>query len=503
MRPIKIAVVLVVAGFAGVAGARGQGDVAAFQGLQKAVQKAIQQNDASIACILVSRSEKYEDFGQGPDKDRPGRLGSFDVKMLDRAPRFSDLTADQQKQWRKQLDFTDPGYVPRAFGSGVVVDASGLILTNYHVVQDATKIFVRLPGGKGSYADIHAADPRCDLAVLKLLAPHGLLRPITLGDADTLERGQFVLTLSNPFAAGFRDGQPSASFGILSNIRRRAAVHLKEEERVKPFHYFGTLLQTDTRMHVGSSGGALLNLQGEMVGLITSLAAIQGIDAPGGFAVPITPTMRRIIDVLKRGEEVDYGFLGVGFDPPDGSGNGKIGVRLTYVGEGTPAKIDGDLVKDDVLLAVNGRPIHDSDDLYLAIGTHLAGGKIQVTFQRGLTKRNVDITLAKLHVPGKPIVSSLGSRPYFRGLRVDYGSLFGQQQPNRPGAFAVGVFVSDVQPNTSADRANIKAGDLITHVNQQRVSTPAAFYQAVDAAKGPLELTLYNIPPTKVLLKVK
>src|SRR5208337_1788428 len=110
-----------------------------------------------------------------------------------------------------------------AFGSGVVIDEGGLILTNYHVVQDATKIYVRLPGGKGAYADIHAADARSDLAVLKLLQPNFLpLKPIVLGDADKVEQGQFVLTLANPFAAGFRDGKPSASWGIISNIRRRA-----------------------------------------------------------------------------------------------------------------------------------------------------------------------------------------------------------------------------------------------------------------------------------------
>ena len=256
MPRIKIAVVLLIAGFAGLPTARGQGDAAAFDALQKAVQKSIQQNEAAIACILVSRSEKYEEFGQGPDKDRPGKLGRFDLQAIAENANFLKLTDAERKQWRKQLNFAEPTYVPRAFGSGVVIDAGGLILTNYHVVQDATKLFVRLPGGKSSYADIHAADPRSDLAVLKLLNPNVLpLKAITLGDADKLERGQFVVTLANPFAIGFRDGQPSASFGILSNIRRRAAVHLKEEERVKPFHYYATLLQTDARMHVGCSGG--------------------------------------------------------------------------------------------------------------------------------------------------------------------------------------------------------------------------------------------------------
>src|SRR5437868_10417166 len=109
--------------------------------------------------------------------------------------------------------------MPRSIGSGVVIDTDGLVLTNYHVVQEATKIFVRLPGGKGSYADIHAADPRSDLAVLRLQSPVGRLRAIKLGDGGKAKRGQLVLSLANPFAAGFRDGSPSASWGIVSNIR--------------------------------------------------------------------------------------------------------------------------------------------------------------------------------------------------------------------------------------------------------------------------------------------
>ena len=176
--------------------------------------------------------------------------------------------------------------------------------------------FCALPGGKAGYADILAGDARCDLAVLKLLDPRlGPLPVVALGDAGKLRKGQFILSLANPFAAGFRDGQPSASWGILSNIRRRALSGPgREEERVKSLQHYGTLLQTDARLHLGCSGGALLNLQGEVVGLTTALAAIHGGETPGGFAVPLDEGMRRLLEVLKRGEEIDYGFLGVGIE---------------------------------------------------------------------------------------------------------------------------------------------------------------------------------------------
>jgi serine protease Do len=496
MRLSKIAPVLVLLASAGFARGQDDPDLRLLQASQKTLTKIIEQHESAIACILVSRSEAYQEFGQGPAKDRPGRLGSFDLSALKENKRFLALSEDKQRlYWQKLLDFNDPVYVPRAFGSGVVIDANGLILTNYHVVQDATKIFVRLPGGKSSYADIHAADPRCDLAVLKLLNPSVLpLKAIPLGDADTLQRGHFLVTLSNPFAAGLRDGQPSASLGILSNIRRRAFTNLKEEERVKPFQYYGTLLQTDARLHLGCSGGALLNLSGELVGLLTSVAAIQGGETPGGFAIPVNAGMRRIIEVLKRGDEVDYGFLGVAFN----DANGKLGVTLTTVGPGTPAEVDGKLKKGDVLLAVNGVPIHDSDDIFVMLGTQLAGTKVKLHVRRDNFERQAEVTLGKLLVPGTRIFTAPVSRPYRRGLRVDHASLIAQQasSPVPPG-----VLVSDVQPNTAAERANLKSGDIITHVNAVRVLSPATFYQAVDDARGAIELTLLGDPPTRIQLK--
>lgn len=456
--------------------------------LEKAMQKIIQQNEVSIACILVSRSERYQEVGQGPAKSQPGKLGAFNPD-----PKLLRVSEEKKLQYLKDLDFTNPGYVPRAFGSGVVIDAKGLILTNYHVVQDATKIFVRLPGGVSSYADILAADPRCDLAVLKLLNPDARpLRTITFGDADKMERGQFILTLSNPFAAGFRDGQPSASWGILSNIRRRAFPNLKEEQRIKPLQYYGTLLQTDARMHLGCSGGAVFNLSGEMVGLITSVAAIQGGETPGGFAVPVNAGMRRIIDVLKRGEEVDYGFLGVSFAPQAANGNGRAGVTLGQITPGSPAKLDGKLEDHDILLAVNGQPIHEIDDVFATVGGHLTGTKVRLQIRgRSGVERVVDVTLAKLAVPGKKIASSTGSRPYFRGLRVDHASLIVQEPLRQSGTIPAGVLISDVQPGSPAERANLKTGDIITHVNQLPVPTPAAFYAV---ARGVIELTIQGAP---------
>jgi S1-C subfamily serine protease len=477
--------------------AGGDADLHKALALQRVMHRVITQVEPSVACILVSRSDAYQSLGLAPDKEHPGQLGDFDPEILKTKPPLSkDLL------WRARLDLADPGHIPQSFGSGVVVDASGLVLTNYHVVQDATKVYVRLPGGKGSYADIHAADPRSDLAVLRLLRPKILpVVPIRLGDADRMERGHFVLSIANVFAAGFRDGQPSASWGILSNIRRRAVAAPRDEEQVKPLSHYGTLLQTDARLHLGCSGGALVNLQGEMIGLTTSLAAIQGGETPGGFAIPINAGMRRIIDVLKRGEEVEYGFLGINFDDRVRDGSG-VAVAATI--PGSPARIEGKLTDKDVIVSMNGTPLQQSDDLLVALGTQTAGSKVRLEVRRGKHVFITEVTLAKLYVPGKKIASSLGKRPFYRGLRVDYTSLAYQKSPQLRHV-PPGVLVTEVKSNSSADRAFFKAGDVITHVGRTPVNSPQAFYEAVADAPQPVELTLYsNVPsepPTRVFLK--
>jgi S1-C subfamily serine protease len=485
---------LLLAAFVPGVYAQKDSDLAKALALEKTLQRIIQQHEGSIACILVSRSELHPRNAQNP-----GQLGDYEPRRLSLP---ADLSDKERLKWEKKLDLADPTNVPPAFGSGVVVDADGLILTNYHVVQDAAKIYVRLPSGKGSYADIHAADPRSDLAVLKLLQPVGPLRPITFGDAEKLERGQFVLTLANPFAVGFRDGQPSASWGILSNIRRRAWMNYKEEERIKPFHFYGTLLMTDARMNLGCSGGAMFNLQGEMIGLTSSMAGIFGGETPGGFAVPISAPMRRVIDVLKRGEEVDYGFLGVSFE--EQHANGQFGVKLSYIGPGGPAALDGKLKDGDTLLAVNGVPINQSDDIYLNVGMHLAGTKVRLHVRSGTKERVADVTLTKLLVPGKKIASSLGPRPYFRGLRVDYTSLVVQQESRLP-FIPAGVLITEVQPNSAAERAKLKVGDIITHVNNVPVTTPGGFYQGLNDPRGAVEFTMHGYPaqtpPVRVILQ--
>ena len=358
------------------------------------------------------------------------------------------------------------------------------MLTNYHVIRGATKVFVRLPGGKGSYADIHGAEPRCDLAVLRLLDKRVTPLPaLKRGDGSKLKKGQIVLSLANPFAAGMKDGSPSASWGIVSNLRRRSAPPASnEQERAKvKLHHFETLIQTDVRLNVGCSGGALLNLKGR-AGRHHHRAGCRcrRRDARR-LRHPLDDNNRGYIDRLEKGLPVEFGFLGVGFQT-----NARASLTVY---PGSPAARAG-MRDGDVVLAINGHAVKDSDDIFLAISTQLAGSETRISVRSlGAAARNVTVVLDKLHVPGKIYASQ---RPAaVRGLRADYTSVVFQR--DRLGNMGVprGVFISEFVPGSPADNARLQDA-IITRINGEEVDGPADFNRRMARLKGPIEFTIIS-----------
>jgi S1-C subfamily serine protease len=306
-----------------------------------------------------------------------------------------------------------------------------------------------------------------------------------------------VLALANPHAAGFRDGSPSASWGIVSNLRRHApGAPPREEERTRTLHHYGTLIQTDARLNLGCSGGALINLKGEFVGLTSALAAVTGTDVPGGFAVPLNAGMRRIIGCLREGKEVEYGFLGISFRLDQG----ELGaVRIAEVTVNSPAA-DAGLGPDLLIRKIDGTPIHDVDELFLAIGTALAGSRVRLEVAAGTQGPGQEkvAELAKFYVPGKCIATH--RPPALAGLRIDYASTLirsggGQRVLPR------GVVVREVLPGSQAEKANLQVDGVITQVNGQPIATPTEFYQAVSRASGQVELTFSNDEKVKLNLR--
>ena len=233
--------------------------------------------------------------------------------------------------------------------------------------------FSSQPCRRTSIAEVKGASPYSDLAILEVTEPvtDEEFVPITFGDGTKLRKGQIVIALGNPYAIA-RDGQASASWGV-ANLQQTPPVAGENGAMFtsRPtLQHFGSLIQTDAKLNLGTSGGALLNLQGEMVGLTTSLAAVAGYEQAAGYAIPVDDAFRETVEKLKVGEERTHGLLGITFRRDEGvPGNG---VRIDMIYAAGPAR-QADIRPNDVIKSVNEQAIRDGDDLMLNIGRLPAG----------------------------------------------------------------------------------------------------------------------------------
>jgi S1-C subfamily serine protease len=388
-------------------------------------------------------------------------------------------------------------------GAGVIIDPAGLVLTHYLAVRDGDKHAVTTIDGKTHEAVIRAADPRSALAVLAVQAATSPRRPgnigaptvqpasfsaIRLGDAEKLRKGQFVIAIGNPFAIQ-SEGQPTASWGIVTNLARKAPANTNLNDAPGPngdyrttLHHLGTLIQTDARLGWNASGAALVNMQGELVGISTTAATIAGHEQPAGYAIPINATLQRIIDTLKEGREVEYGMLGITFDNVP-SEPGRPQGRPVTVGDvfpGTPAARAG-LKTGDKITRVAGQAVDDIDSMQLVVSTLPPSTTTTIDYERGGRAAKTTATVAKLAVNGKTIATS---RPdTWRGIRVDYATALEGQvlvEAIASGAYDPQgcVLVSEVEPESEAWQAGVRPGMFISHVGKKRVSTPDEFRAA-------------------------
>jgi len=379
----------------------------------------------------------------------------------------------------------------------VVIDASGLVLSNYHVIGDPeTSDHYVWSQRRPFRARVVGADPWYDLAVLRIEATD--LVPITFGDAAVLKKGRTVIALGNPYGIA-SDGEASASVGIISNLLRRAPrVPERSNDSLgrETLHHYGTLIQTDARLNLGYSGGALVNLDGEMVGLTTSFAANPGYEAAAGFAIPVDDGFKRVLDVLKQGGRPAFGFLGIAPEPLaiDLRQRGYHGVRVVSVVPGTPAA-QANLRLGDVITHVNQAPIYDDDDLFRVVGATLAGTTVTLRVMRGegqvpntrvfetsvqTTKKDID-TL-------RPQVGTAARRSW-RGMYVDYATASPEFNVVGPRLDAQGcVYVAEVSRDSPAWEAGLRTGFFVSHVASRRTTTPDEFHAAVSESVGLVEL---------------
>lgn len=385
-------------------------------------------------------------------------------------------------------------------GAGVVIDPEGLILTQYLTVAIDQRHFVTTIDGRRLTAEIRAADPRSGLAVLALTdAGAAPLPAIKLGEAENLRKGSSVLAIGNPQAI-ISDGQPTASHGSITNLAAKAddRVNLnnaRDELRGNyrtTLHHFGTLIQTDARLGWNASGGALVDLNGELVGITTTVSVIPGHEQPAGYAIPINEAFRRVIEVLKQGKEVEYGLLGISFNvnTPAATTGGRSGITVENAYPGGPAARAG-LRSRDIITKVGGEATPTADRLQLLVGQQPPGSELRVAYERNGSPSEATVRLSKHFTIGEKIVTN--PPPRWRGIQVDYATAISQaalEQASRQGLIdpAGCVVVTAVSPESVSWKQGVREGMFISHVGGERVTTPAEFWRVVEQAEESVKL---------------
>jgi S1-C subfamily serine protease len=385
------------------------------------------------------------------------------------------------------LKATDPSgdmvnALEASFGTGVILDGRGLILTHFEVVRGLDTIEITTAERRSYPAQVVGADERSGLAVLSIQASG--LPAVMLGDATRLRKGQFVVALGNPYAIA-ADGQASASLGIVANVGRKSTIASQPDQAA--LSELGWLIQTDAKLNLGTSGGALINLRGELVGLTTSLAATVGYDLAAGYAIPVDEAFRRIVDTLREGREVEYGLLGV-FLEPTGNRGGILarqtqGALVREVIRGGPAERAG-LRTGDVVTQVGETPVPTPDALMLAVCKHPPLAALVIGFVRDDRDQTVRVELSKAVPHGEQIVTEPSTK--WRGLTIDFATAVeAYANAARQEDFEADqcVAVRHVEPYSPAWKAGLRAGSFISHIDRRPVKSPGEFHTIADGLR--------------------
>jgi serine protease Do/serine protease DegQ len=348
-------------------------------------------------------------------------------------------------------------------GSGVIFDAkAGYIVTNAHVVENASEITVTLQDGRDLKAEVVGSDEPSDVAVLKVKSDSTLVQ-VGLGDSAKVEVGDFVLAIGNPFGL-----QHTVTSGIISGLSRSG---------INPDGY-EDFIQTDASINPGNSGGALVNLRGELIGINTAILSRSGGNIGIGFAIPVNMA-HSVMDQLIKYGSVKRGQLGVSMYTvtPDiahslGLPNA-LGALVSQVADGSPAEKAG-IHTGDVITSVNGQPVKSNSELRNSIGLMRVGDKVEIGLLRDgkpvkVTAIIADTTAATQPGPAESIHKA------FEGATL-------ADAPDGGGAL-----VKSVEPGSAAAQSGLRNNDVIVGANRGRVTN---LQQLRERAKGNSVLVL-------------
>lgn len=451
-------------------------DINALRRAEAALSGLIERVEPAVVAVLI------EPAAAGGDDDSEA-LDGF----------FQDLAAEQAAGERSRLA-----------GTGVLIDRSGLVLTMYVAVQPGARHFVGSVDGSVTPAKLLAADPRSGLAILQITENASSMPVLELGRAEELRKGSQIVAIGNPEAI-LNGGQPTASVGSVTNfsIKPSCQVNLNNtpDRGRRSFrttlHHYGTLIQTDARLGWSWPGGALIDLSGRLVGIMTPVSAAVGHEEPARYAIPMNESMRRVVRALKQGKEVEYGLLGISFPVEAAvSRRRRAGIEVQYAFPGGPAARAG-MRQGDVITHVADVAVVSTDGLQLEVGRRAPGVATRVRFLRDGVQREAMVRLAKQHPMAGGVVTALPRS--WHGLTIDYATALPQKEldaASRRGLIASDgcVVVRTVERGSNAWAAGARPGKFITHVGNRRVRSPPEFWRVADAG-GSLELRFTKPKP--------
>ncbi|GLS39713.1 protease Do [Mesorhizobium tianshanense] len=394
----------------------------------------------------------------------------FTAIVRQKIPAVVAITTRQIIQGQTTLDdffspFGNPGpaqpQVREALGSGFVINPQGYIVTNNHVVADATEIHVVFSDKETLPARLVGRDPGTDIAVLKV-DPRPNMTTTAWGDSDAVQPGAWTIAIGSPFGLG-----GSVTVGVLSARSR--------DIQAGPYDDF---LQTDASINRGNSGGPLFNARGEVIGVNTAIVSPSGGSIGIGFAIP-SRTARNVVDQLIRTGRIERGFIGVRLQeitPPIAEAlgvSGSKGALVASVEPGGPADKAG-IQAGDVITRFNGKDIQSVHDLTLAAASQKPGTKTTLTRNRRGSQQEIALTVGQRD--DEEVQTGAVPNPQAADARLGLSlspipDEARQQLRLQPGT--TGVFVQDVAPNSLAATNGFRPGDVIVSANNRNVTQPS------------------------------